>query len=244
LSFVGFLSKGIHPYEIAMKPLIILRRYSEGASTHLEFRLATDFTIAPRFARPRSPKICQNVPLPSCFLTDSSGLLLADCAGAPVTASGSSDGRFIIVVNKKNIEVATNPGQFYYNFIWRNAGVVPQTVSVAFSRLGVAPQGAQALHSWVTHRFGGPITTSEFDATNEIGLPSGSDDNVGPVSVPPGDSLIVTYHLEWTGIGGQAPSTCATSCATANQIISVTGTVSGPYITTQTCTAEARGYKK
>lgn len=180
----------------------------------------------------------------SCFLTDSSGNFLNDCSGDPANLSGTDTGRFIIVANKKNVEVATNPGQFYYNFIWRNTTGATQPVSVAFARTGVAPQGAQALHAWITNAYLTTITTSEFDTTNEIGVPNGSDDLVSSASVPAGSSLVVTYHLEWKGIGGQAPAGCATTCASANQLIRVVGTISGANVPEVSCTSTAWGWKK
>jgi hypothetical protein len=66
-----------------------------------------------------------------------------------VTDSGSTNGRFVIVVNKKNIEVATNPGQFYYNIVWTNSTGFDQVVEVTFARTGVIPNGAQAIHGEV-----------------------------------------------------------------------------------------------
>lgn len=71
----------------------------------------------------------------SCFLTNSDGAFLADCDGVLVTESGSDEGRFAIVVNKKQIGVATNPGQFYYNLIWHNTTGAQQTVDVEFERV-------------------------------------------------------------------------------------------------------------
>ena len=180
----------------------------------------------------------------SCFLTDSSGNLLSNCTGEAVTASESSDGRFVIVVNKKNIEVATNPGQFYYNLVWRNTTSVAQTVHAIFERTGVAPKGAQALHAAVFNAYLSTITPSEFDATNEIGIPDGSDDSLRNISVPAGSSLVVTYHLEWTGVGNSAPLNCGTTCATANQHMKVVGTVEGTYVDPLSCTTEAYGWKK
>src|SRR5215216_1436597 len=63
-----------------------------------------------------------------CYMTDSSGNFLLDANGEPVDDSGSSDGVFTLVVNKKNVEVATNPGQFYFNLVWWNQGSSNKTV--------------------------------------------------------------------------------------------------------------------
>lgn len=180
----------------------------------------------------------------SCFLTDSEGNFLKDCAGTPVTESGSDDGRFAIVANKKQIEVATNPGQFYYNLIWHNTTGAAQTVNVVLARTGLSSKGRQALHAAVFNGYLNPLTQAEFDEANENGIPEGNDDAVNGISVPAGSSLLVTYHLEWTGLGAAVPANCAGTCATANQEAAVTGTVSGTGITTEACTAKAYGYKK
>lgn len=180
----------------------------------------------------------------SCFLTDSEGNFLSDCSGAPVSESGSDDGRFAIVANKRNIEVATNPGQFYYNLVWHNATGSSQTVNVNMARSGLAPKGRQALHAAIFNGYLDAMTPADFAAANEYGVPDGSDDKVQGVTVPSGSSLLVTYHLEWMGLGAPVPSGCAGSCGQANQRAAVTGTVSGSGITTETCKADAFGYKK
>lgn len=186
----------------------------------------------------------------SCFLTDSEGLFLTDCAGLLVSDSGSDDGRFRIVANKKLIEVATNPGQFYFNFVWRNTTGSARTVSVSFDRTNdageesVLPKGAQALHAAVFNGFLETITTGDFDETNTGGIPEGTDDVVSGITVPANSSLLVTYHLDWAGLGYPVPSGCAGTCEGANQQIKVMGTVTGTDVTTESCTAEAFGYKK
>jgi hypothetical protein len=181
----------------------------------------------------------------SCFMTDSSGLSLMDCEGEWVTDSGSDDGRFEIVANnKKNVEVATNPGQFYYNFIWRNTTGSDQTVDVDFTRTGVIPHGAQAIHSAVFSGELSSVDPSVFNEANSDGVPDGTDDQASGILVPAGYSLLVTYHLTWGGLGNPVPSGCALNCDTANQPIVVIGTVSGPGISTESCTSGALGYKK
>jgi hypothetical protein len=180
----------------------------------------------------------------SCFLTDSDGLFLRNCTGTPVTDSGSDDARFAIVANKKNIQVSTNPGQFYFNFVWYNSTGIAQTVNVNFDKEGVIPQGANAIHSAV---FSGDLSTVNplvFDEANMNGIPDGSDDEALGIVVPAGSSLLVTYHLEWADKGNPAPSGIAQSCEVASQIIEVAGTVSGTGITTESCISGAYGYKK
>jgi hypothetical protein len=182
----------------------------------------------------------------SCYLTDSSGNFLSDCDGTLASASGSDVGKFAIVANKKNIEVATNPGQFYFNLVWHNTTGGPQTVNAKFFRTGVLPNGAQALHAAVFSGYLGSLTTTEFDQANSIGKPEGKDDNVTGILVPAGSSLLVTYHLDWAGLGAAVPSGCATTCPTANQLIQVTGQVINATSTAVVgeCTAKAYGYRK
>jgi hypothetical protein len=181
----------------------------------------------------------------SCFLTDSSGLFLTDCGGSSVTESGSNDGRFTIVTNnKKGIVVATNPGQFYYNFVWKNTTGTEQTVTVKFARTGVTAQGTQAIHSAVFNEYLSTVNPVIFDEANSNGIPDGKDDNVSSVVVPAGSSLLVTYHLIWDDLGLSVPAGLAPSCEAANQIMSITGTVSGEGIPSETCTSGALGYRK
>jgi len=179
----------------------------------------------------------------SCFITDSGGLNLTDCEGEWVTDSASEDGRFSIVANKK-VEVATNPGTFYYNFIWVNTTGNDQTIDVDFVREGVAPKGAQAIHYAVFSTDLVPLDTSVFDQTNVNGTPDGTDDEASGILVPAGWSLLVTYHLTWADLGSSPPTDIATSCDSANQDFSVTGTVSGEGITEESCESGALGYKR
>jgi len=180
----------------------------------------------------------------SCYLTDSEGIFLKDCNGSLVTQSGSDDGRFAIVANKKLVEVATNPGQFYFNFIWTNTTGVDQTVSVAFERTGVDAHGMQAIHSAVFNGYLATINPGAFDEANANGIPDGHDDVAENIVVPAGSSLLVTYHLTWAGLGSPVPNGCAGTCGQANQLLMVKGTVSGAGITSESCTAAAYGFKK
>jgi hypothetical protein len=180
----------------------------------------------------------------SCYLTDSEGIFLKDCSGAFVTESASDDSRFAIVANKKVIEVATNPGQFYFNFIWLNTTGADQTVTATFDRIGVVAHGMQAIHSAVFNGALSAIAPPAFDEANANGIPDGHDDVAEDVLVPAGSSLLVTYHLSWAGLGSPVPAGCAGTCAAANQLLQVTGTVSGTGITSESCTAIAYGFKK
>jgi hypothetical protein len=179
----------------------------------------------------------------SCFITDSSGNFLTKCDGTLADQSGSDTGRFAIVVNKKNIEVSTNPGQFYYNVLYHNPGSAAITVDVDFTRSGVTPKGAQAIHAAL---FAPPftgITQDGFDAVND-GIPEGIDDQVLGITIPAGWTLWVDYHLDWDGLGFPVPIGCATECPNANQPFSVTSTVTETSGHTESCTAGAWGYKK
>lgn len=182
----------------------------------------------------------------SCYMTDSEGLLLADCDGVPVTQSGSDDGRFSIVVNKKkNISVATNPGQFYYNVVWRNSTGSEQTVNVDFDRLNLLAKGAQAIHAAVFEEPFSDVSPELFQAVNDA-IPGGSDDAIEGITVPAGWTLWVNYHLEYGGLGEPAPDPCTGDCGDANpngDEVSVTATLS--YGETElNCSSGAWGFKK
>ena len=174
----------------------------------------------------------------SCFITDSSFNFLAACDGSLVTSGDG--GRFAIVTNKKGIQVATNPGQFYYNVLWTNNSGSDKTVAVSFARNGVMPQGAQAIHAEAFPSF--PVISSDnFSSVNDA-IPGGSDDAINGIVVPAGWTLWVDYHLEWADLGS-AKAILGTSCGTAGSVFSVIATVADGQ-TTDTCGAGASGYKK
>lgn len=175
----------------------------------------------------------------SCFITDSSFVYLTNCAGGFVTSG--SGGRFLINTNSRKIEVATNPGQFYYNVLWTNTTGSDQTVSISFGRTGVRPQGAQAIHAKTFPSYPG-VTYAEFEQVNDA-IPGGNNDLIQNVVVKAGWTLWVDYHLEWNGLGATAPDGATNTCALANQAFSVTATVSNASVTAQ-CTAGASGYLK
>jgi hypothetical protein len=192
------------------------------------------------------PKIEDEVNV-SCFLTDSSGLFLTNCSGAWVTKTESDDGRFAIVVNKKHIEVATNPGQFYFNFIWYNSTGSQQFVDVNFLKSEVIPQGANAIHSAIFPGLLSTVDPTVFDEANSNGIPDGSDDQALGILVPPDWSLLVTYHLTWEDLGELVPNGISTDCENPNQFFDITATVSGSgssIITEESCGTSAGGYKK
>jgi len=186
---------------------------------------------------PTAPRI-------TCFMTDSEGNLLTDCKGSAITASGSEAGTFAIVANKKNIAVSTNPGQFYYNLLWRNDTGSDQTVAVNMTPTGLSPNGAQAVHwaTFPTAGFGG-VTPPDFDQVIAAN-PAGKSGNISPVLVPAGDTLYVTFHLEWSGTGSPAPQ-CGACGDQANVLVSVHGEVSGTFANSpDDCDSGALGFNK
>lgn len=180
----------------------------------------------------------------TCFMTDSDGNLLRKCDGTVANNSGEEDGTFAIVANAKNKAVSTNPGQFYYNLLWVNDTGSDQTVNVGFTLNGLVPQGTQALHwlNFPTTGFGG-VNPADFDDVIE-GNPAGATGPISNIVVPAGDTLYVTYHLEWNGLGMPAPDCGACGDATNTQV-TVTATVSGTFSGgSDTCEAGALGYNK
>jgi hypothetical protein len=180
---------------------------------------------------------------PSCFATDSDFNYLFACDGTTAVTSGS-DGRFAIVANRKNIEVATNPGQFYYNEIWTNSTGADVTLNINFVRSGVLAKGAQAIHAGVFPAPFSGVDLAGFNAVNDA-IPGGKADSMSGVVVPAGWTLWVTYHLEWAGLGYLVPAGASNSCSTANQAWTVSGTLTtsgGQAI--GTCIAGGKGYVK
>jgi hypothetical protein len=181
----------------------------------------------------------------ACFITDSAGNFLTGCDGKLADDSESDAGRFAIVANKKSppIEVSTNPGQFYYNVLYHNPGSDPITVDVVFTRSGVSPKGAQAIHA---NLFAPPFSGFSQDGFNEVNdaIPEDADDQVLAITIPAGFTLWVDYHLQWNGLGNQVPPLCATECPAANQHLSVASTITETGGHKETCEAGAWGYKK
>ena len=172
-------------------------------------------------------------------MTDSEGNVLEKCDGTPANASSEQDGTFAIVANARNKAVATNPGQFYYNLLWRNDTGSDQTVKVNMALTGLVPQGAQAVH-WLTF----PTNGGSTPGFNQVidGNPAGATGSFKNVLVPSGYTLYVTYHLEWKGLGASTPAT--SSCGDATNVkVKIVGTVSFG-TSYDYCTAGALGYLK
>jgi hypothetical protein len=151
-------------------------------------------------------------------------------------------GRFAIIANdNKNTQKSTAPGQFYYNILWTNNTGASQIVNVNFARIGVTAQGKQAIHAYVFPAPFSGVSQADFQTVNNS-MPGGSDDSIQNITVPAGWTLWANYHLEWADLGSQVPSDIATICDNANQILSITGTISGGV--DRVCMAGAKGYKK
>jgi hypothetical protein len=184
-------------------------------------------------------------PAAHCYITDSSGMLLSDCQGRLVADSGSDDGRFAIVTNKKGIAVATNPGQFYYNVTWLNSTGAAQVVDVAFDRANVTAHGAQAIHAAVFAPAFSGITQENFNLVNDA-IPGGAQDAISGITVPAGWTLWVNYHLEWAGVGGTLAPSCTGDCNLANPDgvgFSVAATISNETVDAA-CSSGAWGFRK
>ena len=132
---------------------------------------------------------------PTCFFTDSGGNFLTDCEGDFV--SESSGGRFEIVSGKgKKTVVATNPGQFYYNYLWTNpGGEVEVQILLNGLSANIRPHGANAVHAFTFDTSGFTQDQAAFEMVNKDGTPCGPS---GPctITVGEGETLWVTWHLE------------------------------------------------
>lgn len=186
----------------------------------------------------------------SCFLTDSSNKFLSDCSLNPVTASGSDQGRFAINANRRNVEVSTNPGQFYVNLIWQNPLPSTVNVDVNVALTGFVPHGAQSLHAMSVPGYLTTISDSDFNLINTQGdaygpgTPTGG--SITNVPVLGNGSLLLTFHLEWGGLSKTVPTNCGVGCQNANQLGGAVSTVSvnNAALPTLTCGTSALGYLK
>jgi hypothetical protein len=156
---------------------------------------------------------------PTCYITDSSGLLLNDCHGSAV----STGGEFFIVTNQKKV-TATNPGQFYFNYVWTNPGADVTFTSLGLFGTNVVPVGANSVHVLI---YNGSSFTASFDDVNTDGTPCGKTGATckSAITVPAGQTLWLTWHLAYSFIGAPAPTgllnfaSCGTP--TANGTISM-----------------------
>ena len=175
-----------------------------------------------------------------CYFTSSDFTDLVDCSGNPVSAS--SGGTFQIVPNKKkSAVVATNPGQFYYNLLWTNSSASARTVTASFVGTNLTNTGANSVHA-LTFAAGFTQDLTSFEMVNENGTPCGPS---GPctITVPGGQTLWVTWHVAWAGVGGSSLGISA-SCP-GNQLMSAVGTLTDSLSNViGTCEADATGYLK
>jgi len=188
----------------------------------------------------------------ACWLTDSSGEFLADINGDPVTESGSNAGTFTLVVNPKKVEVATNPGQFYFNMSWWNRGNAPRTVVGTIpssSLVSLATQGRNSLHSAL---FQGMINQSTFqnyfscanDGSDCYSTPHGNSGVTAPITAPEKATLLLTYHLEWGRTRAIFPAGCVNTSGGYRCPISALGIISEGSTELARCAASATGYPK
>jgi hypothetical protein len=163
----------------------------------------------------------------TCYITDSSGLLLNDCAGQQVNTGG----KFLIITNQKKI-TSTNPGQFYYNLTWTNTTGSPVTfTSLGLTGSNVVPHGTNAVHVLI---YDANSFTASFDDVNQSGTPCGAAGTVckTPITVPAGQTLWLTWHVEYQYTGGpvQPGLPKLLSCPTTSQYgtISMSATLTSP----------------
>jgi hypothetical protein len=184
-------------------------------------------------------------PPPVCYITDSGGLLLNDCAGNPVF----SGGEYYIVTNQKKI-TATNPGQFYYNFVWTNSTGADVTFgSLGLLGINVVPSGANSVHVLIYDSNG---FTANFDDVNQNGIPCGKIGTAckSPITVPAGQTLWLTWHVSYALAGGPVPGdllyykSCPLSSASGDATMQMSATLtSSDGALTVTCGAvSANGY--
>jgi hypothetical protein len=179
---------------------------------------------------------------PSCFFTDSEGDFLADCNGELVS---TNEGGTFILVNKKNGNtVATNPGQFYYNYLWTNSGEALDVKILLDAPMNLAPKGANAVHAYTFGPSGFTQSVEAFDMVNNDGTPCGPD---GPctVHVGAGETLWVTWHLAYDGVGSSHPE-AGYSCPGEEEIEASVHLVNASTYqeVAGACTTNATGYNK
>ena len=184
---------------------------------------------------------------PSCFFTDSEGNFLTDCEGELV--SESTGGRFQIIgggKGKKTV-VATNPGQFYYNYLWTNPGGEVE-VQILLNGLSsnMRPHGANAVHAFTFDTSGFTQDQAAFEMVNTDGTPCGPS---GPctISVGEGETLWVTWHLEYvTGVPVNPAhgSTCEAAAAEITASARLVQASDTSVEVAPLCGVQALGYNK
>ncbi len=186
---------------------------------------------------------CDDPSGPTCFFTDSSGDFLVDCQGALV--STDSGGTFMLIDKKNGTIVATNPGQFYYNYIWTNDGPAVDVQIQLSGLLNLVPQGANALHAYTFDTSGFTQDVDSFNMVNNDGTPCGP---AGPctINVGEGETLWVTWHLAYGWIGSVKPG-AGDSCPGSEPIGAAASLVDASNTATVVagaCSASAAGNNK
>lgn len=180
---------------------------------------------------------------PSCFFTDSNGDFLAGCDGELV--SENTGGTFMLVNKKNGTIVATNPGQFYYNYIWTNDGDGVDVQVNLNNWVNLVPHGANAVHAYTFGPSGFTQNVEAFDMVNNDGTPCGPS---GPctINVGAGETLWVTWHLEYEWVGQTKDA--GTSCLEAKEPIGAGARLVNANNELQevagNCSASATGYNK
>ena len=184
-----------------------------------------------------------NASVPTCFFTDSSGEFLSDCKEELVS---TNEGGTFMLVNKKNgVIVATNPGQFYYNYLWTNDGSGVDVEVQLAGLVNLVPQGANAVHAYTFDTSGFTQSLEAFDMVNNDGTPCGPN---GPCTIWVGEdeTLWVTWHLAYAGVGLSKPA-AGTSCPGSEDIGAAVILVDPSDSLTEIageCSASATGYNK
>lgn len=181
--------------------------------------------------------------VPTCFFTDSNGDFLVDCSGALV--STNSGGTFMLVDKKNGTIIATNPGQFYYNYIWTNDGAAIDLQVQLAGLINLVPQGTNSVHAYTFDTSGFTQNVAAFNMVNNDGTPCGP---FGPctINVGEGETLWVTWHLTYAWIGLSKPG-AGDSCpgyeeiGAAARLVDASDTAT---VVAGACSAGATGYNK
>ncbi len=181
---------------------------------------------------------------PTCYISDSEGLQLTDCAGKSVSIAGT----FLVVSNAKKI-TATNPGQFYYNLVWQNSTGSDVTFSsVALSGTNVVPVGTNSVHVLV---YDASQFTANFDDVNTTGIPCGQTGTVckAPIVVPAGQTIWLTWHVAYQWIGSSLwpdiPATLSCPLPSLHGTITMSALLQNDDQSVSiTCGTNANGYSK
>ncbi len=186
-----------------------------------------------------NPNLTSGITVPSSIVLDDTTNTTGD-VNVPLSKSGLADGTY-----NANLQISVSPpGSFT---------ITHDNIHIQVTVGGACNPSAEVTCFFTDSNFltltdcsGASVTTGFTDPladwlfVNSSGQPCGPS---GPctITVPANDTLFVTWHLAWTGIGQNALGVNV-GCANANAAISATGTVTGGL--TGSCTADALGYRK